>query len=278
LGKIVNVQKRLIKNTLSWTHFLPQKLLFLGNAFFYMSYRIPLFEKLFADYELSEEDKGRIRTDLALLKAKDRETFLHSARVTLLSMKIAKYLGMNTKPLLFAAPRHDDGKMLVPDKVLKKKKNWGPKDSAAMKAHPVDTFKRVEPANAFSAYIAVNHHRHGLNPYPEKLPKGTHELTLSAKRRAFEYSKVLAIADCWDATVNRRNSRFAGQKITLNLVKEAMIHDLQRIRPMVDKLFNEKFFTEQMLAKTVMGKTNNGRVLARKKFAVKVRKRIRTKR
>jgi len=257
--------------------FFSTKAFILKKCIFYMAHRIPLLEKLFNHYGLSEEDRGRIRTDLALIKAKDEETFLHSARVTLLSMKIARHLGMDTKPLLFAAPRHDDGKIFVPDEILKKKKNWGPKDSAAMKAHPVDTFKRVEPTNAFSAYIAVNHHRHGPQPYPERLPNGTHKLTLRAKRLAFEYSKVLAIADCWDAAVNRKNSRFNG-KLNLKIVKEAMLRDLQKMQPMVNKLFNEKFFTEQMLANSVMGKAIRGRSLARKKFAVKMRKRIRTRR
>ncbi|MFA5930836.1 MAG: HD domain-containing protein [archaeon] len=220
-----------------------------------MVLKIPLFEKLFNDYGLSEEDKGRIRRDLEAIKAKDEETFLHSVRVTLLSMKIAKQLGMDPKPLLFAAPRHDDGKILVPNKVLKKKKNWGPEDSAIMKAHPVDSFRMLEPTNAFSAYIDVDHHRHGENPYPKRLPKGeTFVLSPKAKRLAFEYSKPLAIADCWDAAVNRKNSRFGGKRITLKLIREAMLHDLSHIQPMVNKLFEEKFFTQQMLANTVMGR------------------------
>jgi len=235
---------------------------------------IPLFEKLFIEYGLREEDRERIRTDLALLKAKDRETFLHSVRVTLLSMKIAKHFGMNTRPLFFSAPRHDDGKLLVPDKVLKKKKNWGPSDSAVMKAHPVDSFKRLEPTNAFSAYIAVNHHRHGPNPYPKKLPKGTHNLSLRAKREAFEYSKILAIADCWDAAVNRNNNRFAGKRITLDLVKEVMLHELARIQPMVNQLFNENFFNEEMLAKSTRGKVNKRNLLERKKVTLKIKRRI----
>lgn len=235
---------------------------------------IPLFEKLFNEYGLGEADRERIRTDLASLEARDKETFLHSIRVTLLSMKIAKHFGMDTHPLFFSAPRHDDGKLLVPDRVLKKRKNWGPSDSAAMKAHPVDSFRMLEPTNAFSAYIAVNHHRHGLNPYPKRLPKGTHQLTLRAKREAFEYSKVLAIADCWDAAVNRKNSRFAGKRITLDLVKEVMLHDLARIQPMVNQLFNEKFFNEEMLAKSTMGKTNKRNILERKKVALKFKRRV----
>lgn len=219
-----------------------------------MTFKIPLFEKLFNEYGLSEEDKSRIRTDLEAIKVKDEETFLHSVRVTLLSMKIAKHLGMDPKPLLFAAPRHDDGKILVPDKVLKKKKNWGPEDSAIMKNHSTQSFRMLEPTNAFSAYIAVDHHRHGENPYPRRLPKGTHELSVKAKRLAFEYSKPLAIADCWDAAVNRRNSRFNGKRVTLKIVREALLHDLIHMQPMVNKLFEEKFFTQQMLANTVMGR------------------------
>jgi hypothetical protein len=209
--------------------------------------RVSELEGLFEQYQVKEFDRQLIRRDLGLLREKDFETFAHSVRTTLLSMKIAQLLGMDPKPLLFAGPRHDVGKKNTPNKVLKKKSNFTREDREAMKPHPTDSFNHLLRTNLFSAQIGVSHHRHGNDPYPKRLPRGAGVLSHKTKLLANKYSKPLAIADWIDAALFRKNSRFSGQQVTLELVKREMLKDMPKLSQMIEKVFSEGLVNEQML-------------------------------
>ncbi len=212
--------------------------------------KVPVLETLFDEYNLTQLDRAYIARDLLLLKKKDLATYAHSIRTTLFAMEIAKYLGQNPRNLLFAGPRHDIGKLEVPNKVLKKKGKFNDEDRAVMKFHPVDTALHVAETHPYSALIGVNHHRHGVHPYPKRIPKieSLQNLSHEAKLSAHKESKLLAIADWFDAAVYRRNSKFFGQKITLDLIRQEMINEMPKLKGTIDKLFDGKFFKPEMLS------------------------------
>jgi hypothetical protein len=233
----------------------------------------PLLNGLFEEYGLSEVEQNRIIRDLARIKSKDSQTYYHSLRTTLLAMEIAKHFGLDPKPLLFAGPRHDFGKINTPDHILKKKGNFTHEDHLKMGPHPADMFHHVHPTNAFTAQIGVSHHRHQLNPYPKKLPKGEVKLTHKAKLLANKYSKHLALADWLDAALFRKNSRFAGQALTVDLLKSTMLHDMPKLKSMIEKIFADGIVNEKLIAFGQHDSTTWQKRLARQEQKLAVGKR-----
>ncbi|MFA6065338.1 MAG: HD domain-containing protein [archaeon] len=211
--------------------------------------RIPALETLFDEYQLTSKDRAYIVRDLLRLKKKDLVTYSHSIRTTFLAMEIAKYLGLNPRALLFAGPRHDVGKLEVPDKILKKKGIFNDADRAVMSQHPTDTAIHVSQTNPYSALIGVNHHRHAVKPYPKSIPKieALQNLSHEAKISAHKESKLLAIADWFDAAVYRRNSKFIGKEVTLDVIRREMIKEMPKLKGTIDKLFEGGFFKTEML-------------------------------
>jgi len=214
-----------------------------------MHQKVPSLEHLFEEFNVSQKDREYIVRDLMMLKKKDIVTFAHSIRTTLMAVEIAKHLGLNPKALLYAGPRHDMGKLEVPNKVLKKKGVFTDEDRAVMKFHPVDTAIHVAETNPYSALIGVNHHRHSTHPYPKRIPKieSLAGMSHSAKRSAHNESKLLAIADWFDAAVYRKNSKFQGKKINLDFIREEMTKEMPKLKGTIDKLFTSGFFKKEDL-------------------------------
>ncbi len=241
--------------------------------------RVSELEELFEQYGVKEFDRQLIRRDLGILRSKDVETFFHSVRTTLLAMRIAQHFGMDPKPMLIAGPRHDIGKKDVPNKILKKKGTFTSEDKSAIKPHATDTYNRLIRTSVFSAQIGVNHHRHGKDPYPKRIPKGPNVLSQKAKLLANKYSKALAIADWIDAALFRKNSRFSGREVTLDLIKKEMLKEMPKLSKMIELVFSDGIINEQMLANAKQKRESQliGKSFVRKKTALKRRVVLRRK-
>lgn len=141
---------------------------------------------------------------LTTIRDYDEYTFVHSVNVTIFSVSIGKRLGL-TKLQLYdlglAALFHDVGKSRVPLEVLNK---TGPLDDdewRIMQAHPwlgvltlfgLRGYGEVPYRSMITAY--EHHMKTDLTGYPKTLrPR-----TLSV------YSKIIAVADAFDAATSRR--------------------------------------------------------------------------
>lgn len=140
-----------------------------------------------------------------MLELRDQETEGHSRRVTDLSLRLAKEMGLEegaVAELRLGALLHDIGKMGIPDSILLKP---GPLDEAersAMAQHPVLAYRVLSGIGALAgaAELAYCHHeRWDGKGYPRGL--GGEEIPLSAR--------IFAVVDVWDALVSNRPYRQA---------------------------------------------------------------------
>lgn len=140
-----------------------------------------------------------------MLELRDQETEGHSRRVTDMSMRLAKEIGLEEgaiAELRLGALLHDIGKMGIPDSILLKP---GPLDEAersAMARHPVLAHRVLSGIEALAgaAELAYCHHeRWDGKGYPRGL-RGE-EIPLPAR--------IFAVIDVWDALVSDRPYRKA---------------------------------------------------------------------
>jgi HD-GYP domain-containing protein (c-di-GMP phosphodiesterase class II) len=148
----------------------------------------------------------------ATVEAKDRYTAGHGLRVTLISLLIAQEMGLPEEELdvlRHAATFHDIGKIAVPDRVLQKEGKLTPTEFEAMKVHPVESARicsKVAALRPAVPMIRSHHERIDGRGYPDGL--AGEEIPLG--------SRIIAVADAWDAITSDRPYR-RGQAATVAL-------------------------------------------------------------
>lgn len=185
-----------------------------------------LFEELQA--ELDKKHRLFIHTTVALaaaIDAKDHYTHGHTARVTALSLEIAKKLMQKNKKkfdskflenLHIAALLHDIGKIGVPESILNKQGPLLPEESKKIEEHPLVGITILQPIKELGESIdgvKYHHEKYDGSGYPEGL-KG-HKIPLIAA--------IIAGADIYDAMMTNRPYRRA-------LSKEETIAEIKRVR------------------------------------------------
>lgn len=142
------------------------------------------------------------------LEIRDKETQGHSNRVTEMTLKLGKSLGLDEsslEDLYRGALLHDIGKMAIPDSVLMKKSSLDENERKLMETHPkiaYDMLSRIsflEPALVIPAY-----HHEWWNG--DGYPYGLHGDQIPIAARIF------AIVDVWDALLSDRPYRKAWSK------------------------------------------------------------------
>jgi putative nucleotidyltransferase with HDIG domain len=137
------------------------------------------------------------------LEARDRYTCGHSARVAVVADKLAqRVIGRATEcaEIQLAARLHDIGKVAVPDSLLDKPSSLTQDEVEVMDTHPVVGESILRPIVELRgvALIIRNHHeRWDGTGYPDGL----------AGTRIPIGSRVLALADTWDAMTSERPYR-----------------------------------------------------------------------
>jgi HD-GYP domain-containing protein (c-di-GMP phosphodiesterase class II) len=151
------------------------------------------------------------------LELRDKETQGHTRRVTELTLKLARQLGMR-EPELTHLRRgvlvHDIGKMGVPDRILHKKGTLTKKDWEQLRKHPQYAFDLLYPIAYLRPAIEVaycHHERWDGTGYPRGLEGD--EIPFSAR--------IFSVVDVWDALLSDRVYRKAWprQKV-LDYLKE----------------------------------------------------------
>ncbi|MBW1783794.1 MAG: response regulator [Deltaproteobacteria bacterium] len=161
-------------------------------------------ENSFLMEELEASFEGAIRSLAATVDAKHPLTAGHSQRVTEYALLIAQEMNLNEDEqvvIKYAGLLHDIGKIGIKDKVLLKEGPFTPEERAEMNDHPAKTRTILEkfhfPKRLLQVPVVAAYHHEKVNgrgyPYGltgEELPLG---------------SKILAVADVFDALTSRRD-------------------------------------------------------------------------
>lgn len=166
-------------------------------------------------------DEGFSFFGLSNIKQYDEYTFNHSINVCVISISFGKNLGLKKKQIAelgLAAMFHDFGKIEIPIEILNKPGSFDESEWKIMKQHPVQSVKCFLQGKDFhiqdlkKMIAAYEHHRnYDCSGYPN---------TGLNKPMNF-YSRVIAIADAYDAmTTNRVYQRAMLATDALQILKE----------------------------------------------------------
>jgi putative nucleotidyltransferase with HDIG domain len=137
------------------------------------------------------------------LDYRDKETEGHSIRVTEMTVRLCKAIGMSDKDLVHVrrgALLHDIGKLGVPDSILLKPGTLTDDEFAVIKKHPDIAFKLLSPVAFLRPAMDIpycHHEKWNGKGYPRGL-KGE-EIPLAAR--------IFAVVDVWDALRSDRPYR-----------------------------------------------------------------------
>jgi HD-GYP domain-containing protein (c-di-GMP phosphodiesterase class II) len=165
-----------------------------------------LFENLQrSNQELTQAYDVTLEGWARALELRDRETEGHTRRVTQLTLRLAKYMGINDNEMVNihrGVLLHDIGKMGVPDHILKKTGRLNQEEWDEMRQHPVYAYNLLSPIAFLRGALDIPycHHEHwDGSGYPRGL-KGE-QIPLAAR--------TFAVVDNWDALLSDRPYRKA---------------------------------------------------------------------
>lgn len=142
------------------------------------------------------------------LDLRDKETEGHTQRVTELTLRLARVMGMSEDALVHVrrgALLHDIGKMGIPDGILLKPGQLTEEEWVVMRRHPVYAYQLLLPITYLRPALSIpysHHEKWDGTGYPRGL-RGE-EIPLEAR--------VFAVADVWDALTSDRPYRTAWPK------------------------------------------------------------------
>jgi len=150
-------------------------------------------------YDATLEGWGRA------LELRDKETEGHTRRVTDLTLRLARVIGMSDSDIVHmrrGALLHDIGKMGVPDSILHKPGPLTPEEWAIMKLHPQLAYGLLSPIEYLRPALDIpycHHEKWDGSGYPHGL--SGEQIPLAAR--------VFAVVDVWDALSSDRPYRKA---------------------------------------------------------------------
>ena len=175
-----------------------------------------------AHHELQDAYEATLKGWVRALDFRDNETGDHSRRVTLLTVELARLMGINEDELVHvrrSALLHDIGKMAVPDYILHKPGPLTEAEWDIMRKHPQFAIEMLEPIEYLRPALVIpsNHHeRWDGTGYPRAI-KGE-EIPLAAR--------IFAVVDVWDALSSDRPYRKAWpyEKIVEHMRQQSGTH------------------------------------------------------
>lgn len=144
---------------------------------------------------------------LSTVKSHDEYTFYHSVNVCILALAIGRMIGIDRKhliPIGVGAVLHDIGKTAVSTSVLNYPGRLDQEQWKEITLHPQEGALAIlaagGPGHEISATVAFEHHaRFDGSGYPG----------ITRQRRPHVYSRLVAVADTYDAITTRRSYRRA---------------------------------------------------------------------
>ncbi|MEW6028429.1 MAG: HD domain-containing phosphohydrolase [Chloroflexota bacterium] len=163
-----------------------------------------LFDRLkAANEELETAYDATLKGWVRALDLRDKETEGHTQRVTQLTVRLARAMGVEGESLVHierGALLHDIGKMAIPDSILLKPGDLTPEERALVKQHPTFAYEMLRPIQFLLPALDIPHCHH------EKwdgsgYPRGLKEVAIPFAARIF------SVVDVWDALVSDRPYR-----------------------------------------------------------------------
>jgi response regulator RpfG family c-di-GMP phosphodiesterase len=140
-----------------------------------------------------------------MLDLRDKETEGHTQRVTILTERLARSMGVQGDALVQitrGALLHDVGKIAIPDSILLKPAGLTEQERELIRQHPIYACNMINPIEFLQPAIDIpycHHERWDGTGYPRQL-KGD-EIPFAAR--------IFAIVDVWDALTSNRPYRKA---------------------------------------------------------------------
>lgn len=138
---------------------------------------------------------------LSQLKHKDEYTAQHSLNVCVLSIVLARHIGLKEEYLNnvgLCGMMHDMGKMLIPLEVLNKPGRLDPDELVIMQSHTTLGYELLKSSEGMfygAVETALTHHEHmDGRGYPNKI---------NSNKLSY-YSNIVAVADLYDAITSDR--------------------------------------------------------------------------
>lgn len=159
-------------------------------------------EKLALAYQETLEGWSRA------LDLRDKETEGHSQRVTDMTVRLARFMGMSEADLVHVrhgALLHDIGKMGVPDQILLKPGKLNDEEWAIMRRHPTFAYEMLASISFLQPALAIpycHHEKWNGMGYPRGLKE--EEIPIAAR--------IFTVVDVWDALTFDRPYRRAWPK------------------------------------------------------------------
>lgn len=153
--------------------------------------------------ELEEAYQATLEGWVSALDMRDKETEGHTQRVTILTQRLARFMGVSGEALVHitrGALLHDIGKMAIPDSILLKPGALTQDERELIKQHPkfaYDMLKRIEFLRPAIDIPYCHHERWDGTGYPRGL-KGE-EIPFAAR--------IFPVVDVWDALTSDRPYR-----------------------------------------------------------------------
>lgn len=178
-----------------------------------------LFEDLQAsNRELEKAYQATLEGWVRALDMRDKETEGHTQRVTILTERLARSMGVDGDDLLHirrGALLHDIGKMAIPDGILLKPGKLTDDERLLIQQHPVYAYEMLNPIDFLLPAIDIpycHHEKWDGTGYPRGL-KGD-DIPFAAR--------IFPVIDVWDALISDRPYRKA---IPHNEVRERIKAD-----------------------------------------------------
>jgi putative nucleotidyltransferase with HDIG domain len=152
-----------------------------------------------------KEDRVTIEAVLAMLRARDEATCVHSRATGMWCRRLAETMGLSgalTDRIVLAGVLHDVGKIATPDEILLKP---GPLDAAewaTMRQHAVfgaEILADIPSLAQYAPIVRSHHERYDGTGYPDRL---------AGESILFE-ARVIAVADAFHAMISDRPYRAA---------------------------------------------------------------------
>jgi putative nucleotidyltransferase with HDIG domain len=165
-----------------------------------------LFEDLQESHrELEKAYQATLEGWVRALDLRDKETEGHTQRVTILTHRLARSMGVSDDMLVHitrGALLHDIGKMAIPDGILLKPGQLTDDERKLIQKHPIYAYEMLSPINFLVPAIDIpycHHEKWDGSGYPRGL-KGD-EIPFAAR--------IFPVIDVWDALTSDRPYRKA---------------------------------------------------------------------
>lgn len=152
-----------------------------------------------------EFQKEIILSIIRMMEIHDEYTKGHSEMVADLSREVAQALGYNSETaneVYWSGLVHDIGKILVPESILNKPSRLSASEFDIIKQHPLwgyEVLKQSKYLSQIALNVKFHHERFDGGGYPDSISGSQIPQT----------SRILAVADTWDAMTRNRSYRKA---------------------------------------------------------------------